>query len=146
MKRLVFLEEPARFIFHAVLIGSLYLLFVGHNQPGGGFVGGLVAGAAISLRYLAGGIEAVRGLTRFQPWTILGSGLLLAAVVALVPLLLGDPVLSAMSTELDLPVLGNVYVSTTLLFDSGVYLLVVGVVLMVFEAMGDASTDPGGSS
>jgi len=145
VKRLVFLEEPARLIFHAVLIGSLYLLFVGHNQPGGGFVGGLVAGAAISLRYLAGGIEAVRGLTRVQPWTILGSGLLLAASVALVPLLGGDPVLTALSTELDVPVVGHLYVSTTLLFDMGVYLLVVGVMFMVFEAVGDASTDGSGT-
>ena len=53
----------------------LYLLFSGHNQPGGGFVGGLVAGSAISLRYLAGGIEGVRSISRFQPWTILGTGL-----------------------------------------------------------------------
>ena len=51
-----------RVIFHAVLVGSLYLLFAGHNQPGGGFVGGLVAGAAIALRYLAGGIDEVRSL------------------------------------------------------------------------------------
>ena len=56
MKRLVTLDESVRVIFHAVLVGSLYLLFSGHNQPGGGFVGGLVAGSAISLRYLAGGI------------------------------------------------------------------------------------------
>ena len=45
----------AQVVFHAVLVGSLWLLFAGHNQPGGGFVGGLVAGAAIALRYLAGG-------------------------------------------------------------------------------------------
>ena len=52
---------------------SLWLLFAGHNQPGGGFVGGLLAGSAITLRYIAGGIDEVRGRSRFRPWTVLGA-------------------------------------------------------------------------
>lgn len=137
MTRLQFLEAPAALLFHAVLIASLYFVFVGHNQPGGGFVGGLVAGAAISLRYLFGGIADVRGLSRFRPWTILSTGLVVAAVTATVPLLVDEPVLAALSTSFDLPVLGSVYASTTLAFDLGVYVLVVGLVFMVFEAFGD---------
>ncbi len=82
-----------RVAFVAVMVGSLYLLFAGHNQPGGGFVGGIVAGAAIALRYIAGGIDEVRRLSRSRPWTILGAGVLLAVTVAIVPLLLGDAVL-----------------------------------------------------
>lgn len=141
MKRLVFLDQSVRVVFHAVLTGSIWLLFVGHNQPGGGFVGGLVAGAAIALRYLAGGITDVRGLTRLQPWTILGSGLAVAAVAAITPLALGKPVLTALSRSFDLPLLGHVYVSSTLAFDVGVYVLVVGLVLMVFEAFGDETVE-----
>ncbi|MEO6125227.1 MAG: MnhB domain-containing protein [Ilumatobacteraceae bacterium] len=141
MKRLVFLDESARVIFHAVLVGSIYLLFAGHNQPGGGFVGGLVAGAAISLRYLAGGIADVRRISRFQPWTILGAGIVFAAITALVPLLRGEPVLTSLGTEFDAPLLGHIYASTTLVFDIGVYMVVVGLVFMVFEAFGDDGTD-----
>jgi len=137
VKRLVILDESVRIIFHAVLIGSLYLLFVGHNQPGGGFVGGLVAGAAVSLRYLAGGIDDVRSISRFQPWTILGTGLLVAVTTALVPLLRGEPVLTSLGRDVELPVFGSFYASTTLVFDIGVYLVVVGLVLMVFEAFGE---------
>ena len=137
MKRLVILDESVRIIFHAVLIGSLYLLFVGHNQPGGGFVGGLVAGAAVSLRYLAGGIDDVRSLSRFQPWTILGTGQLVAVTAAIVPLLRGEPVLTSLGRDIELPVLGSFYASSTLVFDIGVYLVVVGLVLMVFEAFGE---------
>ena len=137
MKRLVILDESVRIIFHAVLIGSLYLLFVGHNQPGGGFVGGLVAGAAVSLRYLAGGIDDVRSISRFQPWTILGAGLVLAAATALAPLLVGDPVMSALAWDLDLPLLGHVRPSTTIVFDVGVYFTVIGRVFMIFEAFAD---------
>jgi multicomponent Na+:H+ antiporter subunit A len=131
------LEQAARLIFHAALVGSVYLLFAGHNRPGGGFVGGLVAGAAIALRYLTGGIDAVRRISRFQPWTILGTGLALAAVVALVPVLRGDAVMSDLSWSFDAPLLGHIRASTTLAFDIGVYLVVVGMVFMVFEAFGD---------
>ena len=74
-----FVDVSVRVVFHAVLLMSLWLLFAGHNQPGGGFVGGLLAGSAITLRYIAGGIDEVRGRSRFRPWTVLGAGLLLAA-------------------------------------------------------------------
>lgn len=137
MKRLVFLDESVSIIFQAVIVGSLWLLFAGHNQPGGGFVGGLVAGAAISLRFLAGGIEEVRSTTRFAPWTILGAGIALSVGTAIAPMLIGRPVLSSLGTEFDVVVLGEIYASTTLLFDVGVYAVVVGLVFMVFEAFAE---------
>jgi multicomponent Na+:H+ antiporter subunit A len=141
VKRLVTLDESVRVIFHAVLVGSLYLLFAGHNQPGGGFVGGLVAGSAISLRYLAGGIEGVRSISRFRPWTILGTGLLTAGITALVPLFLGDPVLTSLGRDVELSLMGTFYASTTMVFDIGVYLVVVGLIFMIFEAFGEDDDD-----
>lgn len=137
MERIVILDRSVRVLFHAVLVASLYFLFVGHNQPGGGFVGGLVAGAAVAMQYVAGGIDEVRRLSRFRPWTILGAGLLLAAVTAVVPLLFGEAVLETALFEWDAPILGTMKTTSALVFDSGVYLLVVGLVLMVFEAFGD---------
>lgn len=144
MKRLVILDRSVRLLFHPVMIASLYLLFAGHNQPGGGFVGGLVAGAAVAMQYVAGGIEEVRRVSRFRPWTILGSGLLLAFVTAGVPLALGrGAILESALFEMEVPLLGNVKTTSALPFDLGVYLLVVGLVLMIFEAFGDdAAPDP----
>ena len=136
MKRLLVVDVSVRVIFHTTLIGSLYLLFVGHNRPGGGFVGGLVAGAAIALRFIAGGLDEVRGLTRLKPWTILGTGLMLAVLTAVVPIVLGEPVLSSSVWEADVPVLGTVKTTSALLFDTGVYILVIGLIFMVFEAFG----------
>ncbi len=72
------LDVSVRIVFAAVMVGSIWLLFAGHNQPGGGFVGGIVAGAAIALRYVQGGLPAVRQLSRGHPWTILGAGLLIS--------------------------------------------------------------------
>jgi multisubunit Na+/H+ antiporter MnhB subunit len=124
-------------IYLAVLLASVYLLVAGHNHPGGGFVGGLVAGAGVTIRYIAGGIDAVRAQTRLRPWTILGAGMLVASLTATGPLLFGDAPLDAAAWEIDVPVFGHLKLSTALAFDVGVYLVVVGLVLMVFEAFGD---------
>jgi multisubunit Na+/H+ antiporter MnhB subunit len=143
MKRLMVVDVSVRVIFHTALVGSVYLLFVGHNQPGGGFVGGLVAGAAIALRFVAGGIDEVRSVTTLRPWTVLGAGVLLAVVTATTPLLLGEPVLTSAKWTFDLPVLGTIKATSALPFDIGVYLVVVGVVFMAFEAFGEEpQTDP----
>lgn len=137
VRRLPFVDVSVRVVFPVVLLASLWLLFAGHNQPGGGFVGGLLAGSAITLRYIAGGIDEVRGRSRFRPWTVLGAGLLLAVVTAVVPLMTGGSVLEVGYRSLDLPLLGVVNLSSALAFDAGIYLAVVGMVLMVFEAFGD---------
>ena len=132
-----------RIVFAAVMLGSLWLLFAGHNQPGGGFVGGIVAGAAVSLRYVSGGLPEVRRLSRGKPWMVLGAGLLISVVVAIVPLLLGGEVLQTGSHTFDLPLLGSMKVTSALFFDIGVYLAVIGLAMMVFESFGDEPSPPG---
>ncbi len=135
--RLVTIDVSVRIVFAAVMIGSLWLLFAGHNQPGGGFVGGIIAGAAVSLRYVAGGIAEVRRLSRGRPWMFLGVGMLISVTTAIVPLLFGGEVLETGSFTLDLALLGSVKVTSALVFDIGVYLAVLGLALMVFESFGD---------
>ncbi|HEX6238155.1 MAG TPA: MnhB domain-containing protein [Acidimicrobiales bacterium] len=142
MRRSVIVDTTARLVLHSALVLSIYLLFAGHNQPGGGFVGGLVAGAAVTLIYVAGGIEDVRTLSRLKPWTVLGSGLMIAGGAALVPLVLGGSLLEGDHVTVDLPVFGDVKVTSALLFDIGVYGVVLGLVLMVFEAFGE-EREPG---
>lgn len=144
MQRSLILDVGARVLFHSVLLGSLYLLFAGHNQPGGGFIGGLVAAAAFSLRYLAGGVEEVQSAIRFHPWTYLSAGLLLSASTAAASLVAGGQVLESGIWETDLPVLGHIKLTSALPFDIGVYLVVVGLMLMALNALGtEAEADPG---
>jgi multicomponent Na+:H+ antiporter subunit A len=135
--RLPFVDVSVRIVFPVVMLTSLWLLFAGHNQPGGGFVGGLLAGAAITLRYIAGGVDEVRGHSRFRPWTVLGLGLVIATITATTPLLLGESVLEVAYSSWQIAGLGQVALSSALAFDAGVYLAVIGMVLMVFEAFGD---------
>lgn len=137
MKKLLVLETSVRVLFPSILVLSIYFLFSGHNQPGGGFVGGLAAGTGISLRYVAGGLDRVRSTLPWPPWYVLGTGLLVATTTALVPLLLGHSVLEHATWEVHVPLLGTVKATSALPFDIGVYLIVVGLVLMVFEAFGE---------
>jgi multisubunit Na+/H+ antiporter MnhB subunit len=136
-RRSMILDQSIKVLYHSILVLALYFEFAGHNLPGGGFVGGLIAGAAVSLRYVSGGAEAVRTTFRVPSHVILGFGLLLSSATALVPVLLGGAVLEHASYEMKLPIFGTVKVVSALPFDAGVFLVVVGLVLMAFAAFGD---------
>ncbi|MET0911451.1 MAG: MnhB domain-containing protein [Ilumatobacteraceae bacterium] len=143
-RRMVVLDTSMQVLYPSILVLGIYFLFAGHNRPGGGFVGGLVIGAAISLRYVARGVGAVHASFRLPPHVILGVGLLISATTALVPLLLGGSVLEHGDKEFDLPLFHHVKVTSALPFDIGVALVVIGLVVMAFEAFGDeqALDDP----
>ncbi len=136
VRRSVVLETSVRLVFHTVLVFSLYLLFAGHNQPGGGFVGGLVAGCAFVLRYIAGGRAALQAAVPVDPSVPLGLGLVLAAGTGAVAWLFGGQFLQSGKVSLELPVLGTVKAVSALSFDIGVYLVVVGLVLGALRTLG----------
>lgn len=118
---------------------SLYFLLRGHNLPGGGFVGGLIMATGIILQYVVGGVLWVeaRPLIRPQAWIALG--LLCAGTAAMSVWWVGQPLLSAYSMDLVLPWLGTVHLSTVLLFDTGVYMLVVGATVLMIIALAHQS-------
>lgn len=137
MKPSLILDVSVRLLYPSIIVLSLYFLFSGHNQPGGGFVGGLAASAGISLRYVTGGVGAVRRSFRLEPWTILGLGLAISVGTAIFSMLVGGVILEHGAYKLHPPLLGEVKVTSALAFDVGVYLVVIGLVLMIFEAFGD---------
>jgi len=134
--RSLVLEVATRLIFPLIMVLSAYFFFAGHNTPGGGFAGGLTAGLALVLRYLAGGRYELGETLPLDAGKILGAGLLLSAGTAVTSLFVGAPVLSSALIELDVPVLGTVKFVTALFFDLGVYLIVVGLVLDVLRSLG----------
>jgi multicomponent Na+:H+ antiporter subunit A len=136
VRRSVVLETAVRLVFHTVLVFSLYLLFAGHNQPGGGFVGGLVAGAAFVLRYVAGGRAALKAAVPIDPGVPVGGGLALAAGTGMAAWLFGGQFLESGKVELELPLLGLMKLTSALPFDTGVYLVVVGLVLALLRTLG----------
>jgi multicomponent Na+:H+ antiporter subunit A len=135
-RRSIIFEVVTRLIFHSMIIFSLYLLLAGHNLPGGGFAGGLTAGLALTIRYLAGGRFELREATPISAGTLLGIGLATAAATGVVPLLLGGQVFQTAILELWLPVFGDIKFVTSTIFDIGVYTVVVGLVLDVLRSLG----------
>ncbi|MFG3255784.1 Na+/H+ antiporter subunit A [Streptomyces sp. NPDC048172] len=134
--RSVMFEVMARLVFHPIVVLSLYLLFCAENLPGGGFTAGLVAGLALAVRYLAGGRHELAAAAPVDAGFLLGLGLLILTGTGLAGLFLGGSVLASGSVHAELPVLGEVHAASAVLFDTGVYLLVLGVVLDVLRSLG----------
>ncbi|MFC4138330.1 MULTISPECIES: Na+/H+ antiporter subunit A [unclassified Microbacterium] len=134
--RSILLEVIVRILFHTVIVVSIYLLFAGHNGPGGGFAGGLVAGMALVMRYIAGGRWELGAAAPTDAGRLLGAGLILAVGDAVVPLLFGLAPLQSVVWEADVPVLGHLEFVSSTIFDIGVYLVVIGLVLDVLRSLG----------
>jgi multicomponent Na+:H+ antiporter subunit A len=135
-RRSLLLEVVVRLIFHTILVLSLYLLWAGHDLPGGGFAGGIVAGLAFTVRYLAGGRYELGEAAPVGAGLVIGVGLVVATGTGLAGALFGDAVLQGGSWYPDIPLLGPLKLYSSTLFDVGVYLVVVGVVLDVLRSFG----------
>lgn len=131
----VILRTSTRLMLPVLLMFSLLLLLLGHNEPGGGFAGGLVAASAFALYSMARDAAAARRLLRVPPIRLIGAGLAVAAASGCVGLVRGKPLMTPSWAEWSVPVLGTVKVGTPLVFDIGVYLTVLGVTLMMVFAM-----------
>ncbi|KUM32577.1 Na+/H+ antiporter subunit A [Arthrobacter sp. EPSL27] len=135
-RRSIIFEVVTRLIFHSLIVFSIYLLLAGHNLPGGGFAGGLTAGLALTIRYLAGGRFELHEATPVGAGTLLGIGLATAAASGVAPLLLGGQVFQTAIIEFWLPVFGDVKFVTSTIFDIGVYIVVLGLALDVLRSLG----------
>lgn len=127
------LRTATRVLLPLMLLLSLYVLLRGHNEPGGGFIGGLIASAAYALYMISHGVTRVRETLRWRTITLVAVGLMLALLAASLPLLVGRSFFTGLWLDQPLPVLGKV--GTPTLFDVGVYLVVMGVVLRMVFAM-----------
>lgn len=123
------LQTASRFLLVLLVVFSVLILLRGHNDPGGGFVGGLLSAAAFALYGMAHGPHAVRLVLRVHPRTLVGAGLLTATGSGCAALFRGLPFLTTQWLAGSVPGLGHV--GTVLLFDAGVYLVVMGTTLLI---------------
>lgn len=128
MKSLI-LQTASRYLMVLLVLFSVFMLFRGHNEPGGGFVGGLLIAGAFALYALAYEAKAARHLLRFDPRTIIGIGLATAVGSGLAAVLYGQPFLAGQWLPYSIPFLGKL--GTVFFFDLGVYLVVLGTTLLV---------------
>lgn len=135
MKRSVLLATAVRYLMPLMIIFSIFLLLRGHNEVGGGFVGGLVAASALMLYGIAISPAAARALMPIEPRLLIGLGLLIALGSGLMSVLAGRPFMTGLWLKMPLPVIGKV--GTPLLFDTGVYLVVIGVVMWILLTLAE---------
>lgn len=121
------LRAVARITFFLVNVFAIYLLLRGHHLPGGGFIAGLATSISMVMLLLALGVDALPGILRVEPVSLAVAGLALAAFTAMAPVLRGGEFLRHAHAGITLPLLGTIEVGTPLLFDTGVFLLVIGV-------------------
>lgn len=121
----VIFRSFAPFLTALMVVFSIFILLRGHNEPGGGFIGGLIAASAFAIYGIANGVPPVRRALYFHPSAYAGTGLVLAVLSGLPSIIAGVPFFTGLWTY---PKIGNVELalSTPLLFDIGVYLVVLG--------------------
>jgi len=114
------LRTLAPFITLLMIVFSIFVTLRGHNSPGGGFIGGLLAASGVALYALAFGVEAARRMLRLHPLTIAAGGLIISALSGMASALYGVPYMTGLWFDI------GIDVSTVMSFDIGVYLVVVG--------------------
>jgi len=133
MRTLIF-RTAAPYLTALMLLFSVFVLLRGHNEPGGGFIGGLIAASAFAIQGIAFGVPTVRRALHFHPMAISGFGLLLAALSGLVSFAFEVPFLTGLWASPT--ILGiTVDLSTVMFFDIGVYLVVVGAITSIALAL-----------
>ncbi|MFT4109379.1 Na+/H+ antiporter subunit A [Propionicimonas sp.] len=148
-QRSLIFEVVTRLLFPVMIVVSVYLLVAGHNLPGGGFAGGLVAGTALLVRYLAGGGQELDEAMPVPAGVLIGSGLVLSVLTAISPLAFGGVIFQSYEVHLHVPgwdalatpwgtwtLLGDIHLVSSTAFDIGVYLVVLGMMLDLGRSLG----------
>jgi multicomponent Na+:H+ antiporter subunit B len=130
------LRTASRFLLILLFQFSIFLLLRGHNEPGGGFVGGLVLATAFTLYAIAYDVRTIRRFLPCRTQTIIGVGLLLGGLSGVWSLFRGQPFMTGQWAHLEFMGL-ELHLGTPLLFDFGVYLVVVGVVLIIIMSLAE---------
>jgi multicomponent Na+:H+ antiporter subunit B len=139
MKTLI-LNTTNRFIIALLLVFSVFLLLRGHNLPGGGFSGGLVAGAAFALQAIGFGVPSARKLLLVDCRTLIAAGLAVALGSGLLSTFKNLPFMTGLWDKTQIPVIGKL--GTPIFFDIGVYIVVLGVVSLIVFVLADDPEDP----
>lgn len=135
MRDSIILSTAVKYLIPILLIFSFFLLLRGHNEPGGGFVGGLIAAAAYALFTIANGVEDAKKFLRVEPLFLIAIGLSLALVSGLISLFYGEIFMTGLWLKNEIPVIGKI--GTPFLFDVGVYFLVLGIVTKIIFALAE---------
>ncbi|MDG5800396.1 MnhB domain-containing protein [Marinilabiliaceae bacterium ANBcel2] len=127
----IILQKTAKLILIIMTAASLWLLIRGHNNPGGGFIAGIVAATGLILYAIVFGSQKVEKLLKYNTRNWIGSGLAIILVSIIIPIALGEPPMTAMWTTISLPFSISLHTGTPHIFETGVYISVIGIILSI---------------
>lgn len=136
----VIFRTLAPLIVAIMLVFSVYICLRGHNEPGGGFIGGLIAASAIAILGMCGGSEAARRALRLDPLSIAAFGVFMAGLSGLLSLFTGSPFMTSIWLYLELGQT-TVPLSTPMMFDIGVYFVVFGTISAIALGLEDSGEE-----
>ncbi|MEH7886180.1 Na(+)/H(+) antiporter subunit B [Bacillus sp. JJ1609] len=134
----IILQTVTKFTLFVIILFSIHLFFAGHYYPGGGFIGGLMTSGAIVLLLLAFDIKTVKAILPFDYIKVIAVGLLFSIGTGAGGLIMDMPFLTHAFTYVDLPLLGKTSLHTAVLFDTGVFLVVIGVTMTIIQTIGES--------
>ncbi|QFT90377.1 Na(+)/H(+) antiporter subunit B [Bacillus sp. THAF10] len=132
------LQTVTTLLSFIILIFSVYLFFAGHYTPGGGFIGGLMTSSALVLILLAFDLKTFKKIFPINFLTVAATGLLISILTGVAALFFDVPYLTHTFDYVELPILGETALTSTLIFDLGVYLVVVGVAMTIIQTIGES--------
>ncbi|MFD1927561.1 Na(+)/H(+) antiporter subunit B [Sporosarcina siberiensis] len=132
----VILQTATKVVFFIIFLFSIHIFFAGHYTPGGGFVGGLLTSSALILLLLAFDLKAVQKALPFNFTIVTAVGLVLALGTASASIFFNVPFFTHAFDYFTLPLFGETSLHTAMIFDAGVYLVVVGVTITIIQTIG----------
>lgn len=131
------LQSATKVLVFIIITFSIYIMFAGHNNPGGGFIGGLITASALLLLYIAFNAQTVLEILPVNYRMLGAAGLLMAVLTGAGSLLFDAPFLTQVYTHADLPIFGDTALATAVLFDLGVYCAVVGTTMTIIQSISE---------
>ncbi|MFX3636999.1 MAG: Na(+)/H(+) antiporter subunit B [Candidatus Pristimantibacillus sp.] len=133
----VYLQTATKILVFIIMTFSIYILFAGHHNPGGGFIGGLITASALVLLYIAFDLQSVRDIIPVDFNQLAATGVLVAVLTGAASFLFDVPFLSQTFTYVNLPLLGKTELASAVIFDLGVYMTVIGTTMTIITSISE---------
>lgn len=133
----VYLHTATKILVFIIMTFSIYVLFAGHHNPGGGFIGGLITASALVLLYMAFDLQSVRDIIPVDFNQLAATGVIVAVLTGSASFLFHVPFLSQTFTYVNLPLLGKTELASAVIFDLGVYMTVIGTTMTIITSISE---------
>ncbi|RUT41386.1 Na(+)/H(+) antiporter subunit B [Paenibacillus anaericanus] len=133
----VFLQTSTKILVFIIMTFSIFILFAGHHNPGGGFIGGLITSSALVLLYITFDLQTVRDIIPVDFNQLAAGGVIVSVLTGTASFLFHVPFLTQTFTYVDLPLLGNTELASAVIFDLGVYMTVIGTTMTIITSISE---------